>query len=204
MTSRILPSALLTTAQRLAQVGTSQPGRPARSDLRRATSTAYYALFAQITRHGALDTLPVADEDAIARLARWFTHTGIKKVCDWVVVADRTHGSAAVQIPKASAEGVATLQAAWASSGPPPDLVTVATSFVELQEARHRADYDGLYDPTRPKTGTHIDLCDQALRSARRLWTPSGTSDSARREASQAYGVFLRLALAASGGPRAR
>ena len=93
MTRPIYGSRLIVTAENLAGVWAGQ-GRPALCDLRRATSTAYYALFHQIVRHGAFEFLPEADEEQMAEIARWFTHRGILAAAGMVLDA-ATHKGAA-------------------------------------------------------------------------------------------------------------
>lgn len=86
MTRPIYGSRLLKTASHLAGAGAGR-GRPALSDLRRATSTAYYAVFHQVVRHSAYDFLPNGSEDDIAEIARWYTHTGVLHGAGLVVTA---------------------------------------------------------------------------------------------------------------------
>ena len=100
------------------------PGRPRQAVLRRAVSSAYYALFHllvdEATRRIGL-TGEAAKEHRRA-IARGFSHTEMKRA-----------------------------SAAFSSGNPhpalgnvtiPDDLETVATAFVELQEDRHEADYN--------------------------------------------------------------
>lgn len=111
---------LLGTARRLAQ---ASPSRPRQSDLNRAISTAYYALFHAVARSNA-DRL---------------VGTGVNRSNKAWVQAYRAldHGSgktACQQVP---------------SLGFSPGLVIVAQAFTALQEARHKADYDPDFRPSR-------------------------------------------------------
>lgn len=196
MTSPIWASDLLRTADKLAPADAG-PGRPALCDLRRATSTAYYALFHQIIRHSALHAVPGATEADIANVSRWHTHAGVRRACEWVIRAD---GSATV--PKEARAAVALMREPGALL--PPQLVQVANAFVTLQDARHDADYSNQYDPVRFTTREHVQSADLAVRAMWSMWRARTSSRQARRELHDAYLRFLSLALLASGGPRVR
>jgi uncharacterized protein (UPF0332 family) len=88
---------------------------PKQASLRRAVSTAYYALF-----HLLVDE--AASKWAIERqrsiLARTFDHGKMKGICDEVLKSVKGGG------------------------GLPPELNTVAHNFIQLQQHRHTADYD--------------------------------------------------------------
>lgn len=208
MTSPLRSSALLTTAKNLAGVGASA-GRPPLSDLRRATSTAYYALFHQVVRHGSLVFLPTCDEEELAEVARWFTHTGVLKATQMVSTADS--GAPLQQIRREQRTAVMALRSAAGGLEPahgiqplPPQLVDLCDAFQTMQEARHLADYDGNYDPYRPTTIGHIRSAENGLNAAWWLWRSGSTQQPARVNANEAYRCFLRLALLLSGGPKAR
>lgn len=196
MTSRILASGMLRTARKLAEpVGA---GRPAYSDLRRATSTAYYALFHQITRHGAISMTWAASEDDISEVARWFTHTGIRKAAGWVIAAGSPRAG---HLIAKEARGPVNLLRQGAASVP-AHLLTVAESFVELQDARHDADYSNSYDPVRFVTLDHLATADRAVKASWSLWR--AREIERRHDEAGAYDRFLQLAILASGGPKAR
>lgn len=112
------PHHLLAQAEQLSGGGT---GRPRQSDLRRAVSTAYYALFHLLTQSGAAVVHRSAPLRAL--LARHFEHRDMKNA---------SRGFAEGKLP-------AILQSITAI---PADLSTVAKTFIELQDARHLADYD--------------------------------------------------------------
>jgi hypothetical protein len=193
----IWASSMIKTAERLAGKGAGA-GRPALTDLRRATSTAYYALFHQLTRHGAFFSVPTATEDEVAVLARWFTHTGMVQAASWVVMA-ASHSSP----PKEAVDAVGLLRTT-ANPVPPPQLLTIAEAFVELQAARHDADYSNAYDPVRYVTLDHVKTADAAVRAAWSLWQAGESADPGRQAAHDSYRRFLQLALLKSGGPRRR
>lgn len=106
-----------------------EPRRPQQASLRRAVSTAYYALFHLLVDEACNRIVSGGGSEREARrhaLRRAFGHAEMKTVS------------------KAYAAG--TLPQTWvAASGgikPSTDLRVVADVFVELQEARHEADYD--------------------------------------------------------------
>jgi uncharacterized protein (UPF0332 family) len=104
---------LLATARLLAK---ASPKRPRQSDLKRAISTAYYALFDELARDAAnlLVGVGVARADkAWTQTYRALDHSAAKKACGQL----RTLGF-------------------------PPELCECGDMFVQLQQARHDADYD--------------------------------------------------------------
>lgn len=201
MTKPIWASALLRTAEQLAGVGAGR-GRPALTDLRRATSTAYYAIFHQILRHGAIDFLPSGAEPEVASVARWFTHTGVLGAAGLVLDAD-TVTAGLGQVKRQSLEGVMAIRTS-AGGAVPRDLVVVADAFQSLQDARHKADYDGNYDPVRAVTINHVDDARAAVEATWRLWNEGSRVSEEAARANDAYRTFLPLAMLRSGGPRAR
>lgn len=188
---------MLRTAEKLAGKDAG-PGRPALCDLRRATSTAYYALFHQVTRHGALVAFPEAEENEISAVTRWYTHTGVRKAATWVTLAGGGRTP-----PREAAEAVRLLRTA-SDSTPPDKLLTVAASFVELQDARHDADYSHEYDPVKYTTLDHVATADAAVRATWSMWHAGWSSRDNRLALHDMYTRFLNLALLASGGPKSR
>lgn len=108
-----LAADLLTTARRLAR---ANPKKPRQADLRRATSTAYYALFHAFAQSSAdllVGTGAARSDGAWTQTYRALDHGFAKKACG-----------------QASALSF------------PTDIVNAADQFVLLQEERHSADYD--------------------------------------------------------------
>jgi hypothetical protein len=197
VTSPIRASALLTTASRLAR-GPGGAGRPALADLRRGTSTAYYALFHQILRHATLHVLPDGTEDDVANVSRWFTHAGVLRASKWVVAAART------KKPSKDEAAAVRLLRRDPSQPIPSSLLQVAEAFIDLQGARHEADYSNDYDPVRFTTINHVDIAEAAVKEATSLWNGRQSATAQRRDDFHAYGRFLLLCLSASGGPQSR
>ncbi|MFT4051724.1 MAG: hypothetical protein QM677_05675 [Microbacterium sp.] len=200
MTRPIYGSRLISTAERLAGARAGR-GRPALSDLRRATSTAYYALFHQLIRHGAFEFLPEATESDAAEIARWFTHTGVFSAAG--LVLDAASGKALAQIGKNDRTAVSAIRSACGGSVP-SGVVTIADAFQSLQAARVDADYDGNYDPVRAVTLNHVQDARQALSESQLLWYGQTSPGAWRSSIDPTYRTLLRLALLKSGGPRGR
>ena len=126
MTTEITSEALLSLADTLAQTKDASTT----IHLRHAVSSAYYALFHGLIAEATMREVgadPTRDHDRHV-LSRWYGHGEMRTVSNWVI---RSADSRPVP------EGVDDLL-----DHPPSDLVRVAMSFVELQEARHDADYD--------------------------------------------------------------
>lgn len=117
-----LPEDLLAQAKHLAS---KEPKKPKQASLRRAVSAAYYALFHLLTLAGAQALSPARPSRLEARIKRAFTHADINEICKQLQKG---------QVPQ-SLDGlmVSPLEA---------ELRTIAEAFVELQQARHTADYD--------------------------------------------------------------
>src|SRR5258708_25785244 len=106
------PKDLLQQAYDLAN---KEPTNPKQASLRRAVSTAYYALF-HLLIDEAVSKWAVERQRSI--LARVFEHDKMKRVC-------------------------AEILAVVKSGGPlSPELNTVALNFIPLQQHRHTPDYD--------------------------------------------------------------
>lgn len=112
-------------------------GQPRNINLRRAVSSAYYAVFHGIVLTGTDELLPDVTLEERHRLARSFSHNNLRLACQYVVKPSSA--------PE-EARTIATNAAANAS------LVDVAEALLSLQEARHKADL-------RPPRGLHQDRC---------------------------------------------
>ncbi|MCB9766722.1 MAG: hypothetical protein H6752_00895 [Candidatus Omnitrophica bacterium] len=136
-----LETDLLKLARSLA---TRDRGRPKQASLRRAVSTAYYALFHLLIREATQRLLrgPALD-DHRPSLARAFKHRSMKRA------------SLAIQ-------SGGTLKY-FGSVAAPSELRVVADAFVTLQEARHHADYDLSTPFTRTETLTLVNQAEFAF-----------------------------------------
>ena len=129
---------LLDQGRRLAALGT---GRPRQADLRRAVSSAYYALFHLLVQDAARRISPGNSALLAQQVARAFAHGEMKQACNSVA------GNASVVLLAVQPLGFSE------------DLRFVAREFVTLQEKRHDADYD------MTQTYTRIDVLDVITRT---------------------------------------
>jgi uncharacterized protein (UPF0332 family) len=117
-----LPTGLLEQAEHLSR---RELKKPRQASLRRATSSAYYALFHLLTGDAASVLGPQLSPSARAQLQRCFNHAQIKEVC---AKLQQTN------LPR----NIETLIGSPVSAS----LKSVALAFIVLQDARHSADYD--------------------------------------------------------------
>jgi hypothetical protein len=101
------------------------PRKPRQASLRRAVSTAYYALFHLLVREASARL--VTEPKLRIMIARVFDHGEMKRAS-----AGFASGSLPPHIQEAAGTGVAV----------PPDLRLIAQAFSDLQVVRHLADYD--------------------------------------------------------------
>ena len=132
---------LLRQARHLA---TRESRRPKHASLRRAISAAYYALFHLLIYEATTRLVTGRDRARLRQaLGRAFAHAHMKE-------AAQGFASNSLSLKMQPAIGELTLQ---------PELVSVAATFVDLQQARHEADYDTGRRFTRRES---LDLVDQA------------------------------------------
>jgi len=152
VTAPITSEGLLSVADTLARL--DDPTTTAR---RRAVSSAYYALFHGLVAEAVRRTFgddPARDEDRYT-VSRWYNHGEMRTVAQWVIRLSR-----AETVPN----GVAVLL-----GGPPPDLVELARAFIQLQEARHEADYDHTATVAEADARAAINTAREALARVPRL-----------------------------------
>ncbi len=128
-----------------------EPRRPRQASLRRAVSTAYYALFHLLISEAS--GLVVRDDLLKAALNRVFTHKEMARTA-------KAFGSGTV--PK-------RFQIHIPATNVPQDLRATAKAFVELQQARHDADYDIATPFTRKDALTLVDLAEEAFSRWQRV-----------------------------------
>jgi uncharacterized protein (UPF0332 family) len=126
---------LLEQAYHLANRETAEPKQ---ASLRRAVSTAYYALF-HLLIDEAVGNWGVARQRSL--LARTFDHRKMKAVCEDHVTSSYSSGQP--------------------SSG--TQLKNVAHTFVQLQEKRHTADYDNAFVWSKINATAAIDMVSAAF-----------------------------------------
>jgi uncharacterized protein (UPF0332 family) len=141
------PSELLEQAKHLAN---RERTKPKEASLRRAVSTAYYALFHLLISEAALNWKS-AEQRPI--LARFFRHGEMK------TASEIQRGTCKKFIDSDPQPG-ADLDCAQR-------LYQVADAFCRAQEARHKADYDNAKQWTRTDVLTVIDLVGDAFQNWR-------------------------------------
>lgn len=125
---------LLGTARRLARAG---PGKPRQSDLKRAISSAYYALFHALAKECAdrlVGTGRARPDKAWRHAYRALNHGDVKNACRQL----RTFGF-------------------------PPELIQVGDIFQGLMLQRHNADYDPTHRVTRADALAVISLAEEGM-----------------------------------------
>jgi uncharacterized protein (UPF0332 family) len=136
-----LSADLIITARQLAQL---HERRPRQSDLRRAISSAYYALFhglAEATADRLVGATTIARQStAWCRVYRALNHSEVKKACRG---AGQMGGS--------------------------NDLLVFASSFLGLQELRHQADYDPIARFTHSFVVDRVNEAEEALAALQRV-----------------------------------
>jgi uncharacterized protein (UPF0332 family) len=141
------PEKLLNAARELAGHGV---GRPSQTKLRRSISMSYYALFHALTRQAAEHLIPDGKPEQQLRLARTFGHRDIKRACAWVSGRQR-------DVPQHVRAIVDPLRNTTIDS--------VAASFIDLQQARHGADYDHLMAYSKATVLAHISDASAAIKA---------------------------------------
>jgi uncharacterized protein (UPF0332 family) len=121
---------LLSQAEALAKLDAKKPKQ---ANLRRAISSAYYAVFHYLVHEACCVQIGSAHGQASFRhvLGRAFTHAIMKQACS--SFGGGTLKDAVIKGLPRDAAGKYTI---------PKAIQDVASTFVELQEKRHLADYD--------------------------------------------------------------
>lgn len=140
------PRRLLEQAWHLVQRGR----RPRQVDLRRAVSAAYYAVFHLLIRETVRSLVRSGDAHLRALLPRAFDHAAMAQAC-------RTFVS--------GGKAPAILDAVYGNLTIPKALETVAQAFIDLQKARHDADYATHRRWTRTMAVSELNRAEQALTS---------------------------------------
>jgi uncharacterized protein (UPF0332 family) len=145
------PNDLLEQAYHLAR---RERKRPRQASLRRAISTAYYALFHLLISESVKNWKRRSERPALARM---FDHSTMARACG----AKRDE---IVRVMKKSNQRLAASEIQQLQ-----ELLRVVQTFVEMRSARERADYDGSANWTRTQVLSRIDLVDEAFESWRRI-----------------------------------
>jgi hypothetical protein len=140
------PKHLLEQARHLA---TREQRRPRQVNLRRAVSSAYYGLFHLLAQDATRSFAPKSDPRLRLLLPRVFVHEEMASAC-------RTFATRG-QLP-------AVLQQIYPSLVIPVRLAAIAQAFIDLQKARHDADYATHREWTRTMALTEVERAEQAFR----------------------------------------
>jgi hypothetical protein len=138
---------LLTLARDLVNRNTPpEKVEPIDAELRRAISTAYYALFHLIIHETVSRTIAIPD--IRPNIQRSFDHGDMRKVCAALVAlrpnenGDRLNESGHIV---------------------PPELLAIAEDFCTLQEQRHQSDYNTATAFTLSQTETDVQLAENSF-----------------------------------------
>ena len=143
----ISPDHLLAQARQLLRAEAT--GRPRQASLRRACSTAYYALFHAIINDSCRVLIGGQPRRKALRavVARCFNHADMREVCRGFAAGSPSQ----------------SLLPALTRPGVDPRLRLVAVAFGELQAKRHQGDYDRLAEFARPDVEQLIDSAERAI-----------------------------------------
>jgi uncharacterized protein (UPF0332 family) len=128
------------------------PKRPKQASLRRAISTSYYAVFHLFTANAALRFIPKRPVGLVARVQRAFSHQEMRKAC-------QAFSSRALSEPLLTLVGQL----------PSEQLRNIASAFIELQEQRHKADYDTGANFSRNETKAFLEKADSIFATWREI-----------------------------------
>lgn len=144
---------LLEQARQLAR---HEPRRPKQASLRRAASTAYYAVFHLLVDAASRELVSGQGQEALRqRVARALNHSDMKAGCQALANWNPSN-------PPRPLAGLLP-------DGPSAEVETIAVAFVELQQARHEADYDLSRRFARADVSALLNVADGAFAAFRRL-----------------------------------
>ncbi len=125
------------------QLAIADPRKPRQASLRRAVSAAYYALFHKLVDQGTVFLVSRRRRSALrACLARAFAHATMRQVAQQFAANSVS--------PK--------LRPGLNGQTPQPELRALAEAFVDLQQARHEADYNRARRFTRREALDQVEL----------------------------------------------
>ena len=143
------PNDLLEQARHLAN---REPKRPKQASLRRAVSTAYYALFHLLSTETAKNWKRPVERFTVARM---LDHAPMAKVCK----EKRDELNGYFKTRRAPGHGLEVLK----------HLHNIANTFVDMLQHRHTADYDGAVKWSRTDVIEKIESVEAAFRSWREI-----------------------------------
>lgn len=139
---------LLLQARHLAS---QEPKKPRQASLRRAISTAYYALFHLLVFEGTSRLIANKPVKLRPQIRRAFAHGEMKAACEFFTgkgISDPSNSNNLLHLLAMPIE---------------VQIINVAGSFIDLQQARHSADYDHLAQFTRVNALLKVRQAEQAF-----------------------------------------
>ncbi|MGD0481352.1 MAG: hypothetical protein ABSA42_14350 [Terracidiphilus sp.] len=136
-----------------------EPGKPKQASLRRAVSTAYYAVFHLLAWEAANQATPTSPSGLTVRVTRSLEHNSMKRAAQQFESGN---------LPDAIKPLV--------SSSVPAVLIEAARNFILLQDERHAADYDLTRAFSRARAQTAVDAAARVLAN----WNAIRDTDDAR------------------------
>jgi hypothetical protein len=133
-------------------------GRPRQASLRRAVSTAYYAVFHLLAADAALQACSVSPPGLRDRVQRALTHETMRQAAN-----------------SFQASNLPIDLASLLNHPIPASLISTARSFARLQEERHKADYDVTYQFDRTGVQSLVREAEQLFAD----WAAIRNSDDA-------------------------
>ena len=130
------------------QLAAKEPRRPLQASLRRAVSASYYALFHLLVDEATRRMFPGSERAHLRScVARAFGHLNMRQVAQ-----------------QFSSSGISPkLSPGLNGQALQPEIVRIATAFVELQQLRHEADYDMMRRFTRKEVLDSVERAEQAV-----------------------------------------
>ena len=130
------------------QLATREPRRPKQASLRRAISAAYYALFHLLIDEATTRFIMGRGRLRLRQcLGRAFAHRNMKEA---------SRGFANNNVSQKIAPAIT-------NQSVQPALANVAAAFIDLQQARHEADYDIARKFTRQEVLDLVELAEQVF-----------------------------------------
>jgi hypothetical protein len=139
---------LLAQARHLAS---QEPKKPRQASLRRAVSTAYYALFHFLVCEGTSKLISNKPANLRPQVRRAFAHGDMRAACEFFTGKGLTDPNNSNNLLHLLATPIEA------------QIRNVAATFIDLQQARHSADYDHIAQLTRVDALLKVRQAEQAF-----------------------------------------
>jgi len=134
-----------------------EPKKPKQARLRRSLSAVYYALFHMLVAYGASLLAPARPLGLRSLVQRTFNHGDMRRVCNALLDGHK----AALMNRSTGTQPIFSRQLITLPLD--PGLFAVIKAFVDLQEARHEADYNLEKQWTRYDVEARIEIVRTAM-----------------------------------------